>query len=82
MLLAHDFAQNRTGNPTHCPEAVEWRGRFKDGRGRWHQSVDSCDGHADGLVNARKIRPESPMQLQKKAGAPHQPIQRHSVTVT
>jgi hypothetical protein len=44
-----------TGHPMHCPELVEWRGRFKDGRGRWHLHVESRDGLADGLLNVRQV---------------------------
>jgi hypothetical protein len=49
------FAQDGTGHPTHCPEPVVWRSRFKDGSEKWHPRVDSCDGHADDLAVARRI---------------------------
>jgi hypothetical protein len=44
----------RQGMPAHCAEPVEWRGRTKDGRGRWHV-VWSCSGHADELVGAKRL---------------------------
>ena len=33
-----------TGHAQHCPYLTEWRGRFKDGAGKWH-TVEACDGH-------------------------------------
>jgi len=45
-----------SGRPEFCPYPVEWRGRFQDGTGKWHQ-VEACEGHADDLVAARRVRP-------------------------
>jgi len=46
---------DRQGMPTHCPEPVEWRGRFKNRQG-WHV-VDSCDGHVDDkLVGVKRVQ--------------------------
>ena len=44
----------RQGMPTHCPKSVEWHGRNKVG-GEWLE-MDSCAGHVEGIVGARKVR--------------------------
>lgn len=47
---------DRVGQPTHCPNPVEWRGNFlpvnQTGRG---YTVDSCDGHMHDLTKAQPI---------------------------
>ncbi len=35
---------------SHCPEKVEWHGRYQDGTGRWFD-VDACAEHAGGLID-------------------------------
>jgi hypothetical protein len=47
-------AKNGTGHAQHCPYATEWRGRFKDGAGKWH-SVKACDGHRADLDSVQRI---------------------------
>jgi hypothetical protein len=37
-------AEDGTGHAQHCPYLMVWRGRFKDGAGKWH-TVKACDGH-------------------------------------
>jgi hypothetical protein len=45
--------ENPVGHGTHCPEPVEWVGRWKflDGCTK----VWSCERHADELVGARRL---------------------------
>jgi hypothetical protein len=38
------------GAPVLCPSPVEFRGRFQDGRGKWHE-VWSCIHHAGDLTS-------------------------------
>ena len=48
------YEPDGSGRPTHCPEPVEWRGRYRNRQG-WHV-VDSCDGHADDkLVGVTRV---------------------------
>ena len=44
--------ENVAGHAGHCPEPVEWVGRWKFLKG-WTK-VWSCERHADGLVGARR----------------------------
>lgn len=53
-------ASDGTGHPTHCPETPVWRGRWQDGAGKWWPKVESCDGHAEELLDVRRIRPGEP----------------------
>jgi hypothetical protein len=43
-----------TGHAQHCPYLMVWRGRFKDGAGRWH-TVKACDGHRADLDAVQRI---------------------------
>jgi len=46
---------DRQGMSPLCPEPVEWRGRKRDRRGKWHV-VDSCESHVgEQLVGVRRI---------------------------
>jgi hypothetical protein len=45
---------DHAGRPTHCSEPPAWAGTFEGGQGRTH-TVQACDGHCDGLINARRI---------------------------
>jgi hypothetical protein len=47
-------AQDGTGHAQHCPYVTEWRGRFKDGTGKWH-TIEACDGHRADLDAVRRI---------------------------
>ena len=47
-------AENGTGHAQHCPYLTVWRGRFKDGGGKWH-AVESCDGHRADLDAVQRI---------------------------
>jgi hypothetical protein len=48
------FVHNGVGHASHCPNALVWRGRFKDGGGKWH-TVESCDGHRADLDAVQRI---------------------------
>jgi hypothetical protein len=58
LLSEHCFrmvqAQDGTGHAQHCPYVTEWRGRFKDGTGKWH-TIEACDGHRADLDAVRRI---------------------------
>jgi hypothetical protein len=45
---------NGTGHAQHCPYAIEWRGRFQDGNGKWH-TVEACDGHRADLTGVQRV---------------------------
>jgi len=47
-------AADRTGHAQHCPYLTEWRGRFKDGAGKWH-TVEACGGHRADLDAVQRI---------------------------
>ena len=48
------YEPDGSGRPTHCPEPVEWRGRYRTRKGKWFV-VDSCDRHAGGeLVGVKR----------------------------
>ena len=47
-------AEDRTRHARHCPYITEWRGRFKDGAGKW-RTVESCDGHRADLDSVQRI---------------------------
>jgi hypothetical protein len=47
-------AENGTGHAQHCPYLSEWRGRFKDGAGKWH-TVEACQGHRADLDSVQRI---------------------------
>ncbi len=53
--------ENWTGHAQHCPYPSEWRGRFKDGAGKWH-TVESCVGHRADLESVRRIRGAVPVR--------------------
>jgi hypothetical protein len=42
------------GAPVLCPKPVEFRGRFQDGRGKWHD-VWSCVDHAGDLTDWQRV---------------------------
>ncbi len=42
------------GSPILCPKPVEFRGRFQDGRGKWHD-VWSCIDHAGDLTDWKRV---------------------------
>jgi hypothetical protein len=42
------------GSPALCPKPVEFRGRFQDGAGKWHD-VWSCIDHAGDLTDWRRV---------------------------
>ncbi len=42
------------GQPTHCPEPVEWHGSLRSGDGGWYR-VWACDVHAEHLDDAKPI---------------------------
>jgi hypothetical protein len=42
------------GAPALCPSPVEFRGRFQDGRGKWHD-VWSCIDHAGDLTDWKRV---------------------------
>ncbi len=48
-------AENGTGHAQHCPYLTVWRGRFKDGAGRWH-TVEVCDGHRADLDAVQRMQ--------------------------
>jgi hypothetical protein len=43
-----------TGHAQHCPYLMVWRGRFKDGAGKWH-TLKACDGHRANLDTVQRI---------------------------
>jgi hypothetical protein len=45
---------DKAGRPEHCLEPPAWMGAYQDGQGRRY-TVQACDGHRDGLMNARRI---------------------------
>jgi len=47
------FIQHETGHAQR-PRITEWRGRFKDGAGKWH-TVEACDGHRADLDAAQRV---------------------------
>ena len=71
-------AESGTGHAQHCPYRTIWRGRFKDGAGKWH-TVESCDGHRADLDSVQRIigDPHTIAQEARKAGfwtEPHYPL--------
>jgi hypothetical protein len=54
------------GAPTHCPDPVEYRGKFIDAKGKHHE-VEACEEHAGdfyewhwiGKAKVIPIRPET-----------------------
>ena len=42
------------GSPILCPNPVEFRGRFQDGTGKWHE-VWSCIDHAGDLTDWKRV---------------------------
>ena len=42
------------GAPAHCPDPVEFSGRFQDAKGGWHQ-VEARIDHAGDLTDWRRI---------------------------
>jgi len=46
---------NGTTRPSHCHVPVVWRGTYRTAEGEVFK-VASCDGHADGLTDARRAR--------------------------
>ena len=42
------------GSPDHCPEPIEWRGRFQDRTGKWYR-LESCDGHRADLDPVQRV---------------------------
>jgi hypothetical protein len=53
------LAEDGTGHAQHCPYIPEWRGRFKDGAGKWH-TAKACDGHRADLHSVQRIIGSSP----------------------
>jgi len=51
------FIQHETGHAQHWPYLTEWRGRFKDGAGKWH-TVEACDGHRADLDAVQRVSSE------------------------
>lgn len=50
MVLDH----TGIGRPMHCPNEVKWRGKFRTRNGKaW--PVDSCDGHAHDVEDAKAL---------------------------
>jgi len=47
-------AEDGTGHAQHCPYVPVWRGRFKDGAGKWH-TVESCNGHRADLDSVQRV---------------------------
>jgi len=45
---------DKARRPEHCSEPPAWVGTYQDSKGRAH-TVQACDGHRGGLVNARRI---------------------------
>jgi hypothetical protein len=45
----------RVGSPTDCPEPVRWVGRRQVGKKRMR--LWSCEGHAEGLEDLRRLSP-------------------------
>ena len=48
------FIQHDTGHAQHCPYITEWRGRSKDGAGKWH-TVEACNGHRADLDAVQRV---------------------------
>jgi hypothetical protein len=46
------------GSPTHCPDPVEFQGRFQDGTGKWHE-VWACMEQAADLPYWKRVRRRS-----------------------
>jgi hypothetical protein len=42
------------GSPIHCPDPVEFQGRFQDGTGKWHE-VWACKEHAADLPFWKRV---------------------------
>jgi hypothetical protein len=51
------MAPDGTGHPEFCPEPPVWHGRWQDNSGKWWPRIESCDEHADELLDVRRIRP-------------------------
>jgi hypothetical protein len=43
-----------TGHALHCTYLMLWRGRSKDGAGKWH-TAKACDGHRADLDAVQRI---------------------------
>ena len=54
--MVHESYPGKAGMPTLCPEPPVWRGRWQDKSGKWWPRIESCDQHADELLDVRRIR--------------------------
>lgn len=52
-------AEDGTGHAQHCPYITVWRGRFKDGAGKWH-TVEACEGRRADLDSVQRIEDLAP----------------------
>ena len=61
--------ENGTGHAQHCPYITEWRGRFRDGAGKWH-TVEACQGHRADLDAVQRITATPHRNAQEARGQP------------
>ena len=54
--MISDPDPGRKGMTMSCPETPIWRGHYRDRSGKWWPRVESCDEHADELLDVRRIR--------------------------
>jgi|HubBroStandDraft_5_1064220.scaffolds.fasta_scaffold956725_2 hypothetical protein len=53
--MIRDPDPGKQGMTTCCPEPPIWRGRYQDRSGKWWPKVESCDEHADELIDVRRL---------------------------
>ncbi len=52
--MIYDPNPGKGGHVLHCPELVQWRGRFRTTEGKVF-AVWSCDRHREGLEDLRML---------------------------
>jgi hypothetical protein len=53
--MIRDPDPGKQGMTTCRPEPPIWRGRYQDRSGKWWPKVESCDEHADELIDVRRL---------------------------
>jgi hypothetical protein len=53
--MIRDPDPGKQGMTTNCPETPIWRGHYRDRSGKWWPSVESCDEHANEMLDVRRL---------------------------
>jgi hypothetical protein len=53
--MIRDPDPGKQGMTTNCPAAPIWRGHYRDRSGKWWPRVESCNEHADELLDVRRL---------------------------